>query len=407
MFDPVRIKSEFPIFKTKTPKGKDLVYLDNAATTQKPQSVIDGISTFYSAFNSNIHRGAYWPASQASGTYENSRSRIASFINAEPANVIFTSGTTDGVNRVARSFLEPEIKEGDEVVVTMMEHHSNFVPWQQVCKRKGAILKVCPLNEDLTLNVEKLKELITDHTEMVAISSISNTLGVINDLKEVIDIAHKYNAWVLVDAAQSVAHAKTDVLDLDCDFMVFSGHKLYGPTGIGVLYGKKQALDLMQPYPMGGGGIKDVSIEETIFSDPPAKFEAGTPNIAGAIGLANAIEFISQFEMEQIKSHTQSLAIELRERLNSIPQVTCYGNYSKSNSGPVLSFNVDNIHPHDIAGFLSEEGIAIRAGHHCTQPLMDSLGVPGTCRVSFGIYNEKEEIDLLIDTLNRTIKFFS
>lgn len=399
------IRKEFPIFQKINPDGKPLVYLDNAASTQKPRAVLKAMEEFYTGYYSNIGRGIYWPASASTRAYEQSRKEVSDFINAQDsANIVFTAGTTDSINKVATAFLKPKLKAGDEVVISEMEHHSNLIPWQQVCFDTGAKLKVIPLKESSDLDYDAYNKMLSTKTRFVAVTAVSNTLGVVNDLELIIKQAHQFDIPVLVDAAQSIAHGPTNVTALNCDFLVFSGHKIYGPTGIGVLYGKNDLLEEMRPAQFGGGTVEEVYFEETKFRGAPHKHEAGTPNIAGAIGLAAALRFVNEVGFEQIKGQTKYLIDYALERLNKIEGFQIIGN--PKNRGPIFSFVLDDIHPHDISGYLAEEGIAIRAGHHCTQPLIDFLGLPGTSRVSFAMYNTKEEVDFLAETLIKTKLFF-
>lgn len=400
------IKKQFPIFSQENPAGKELIYLDNAATTQKPKVVIDAISGYYKGYNANVGRGSYWPATVATGAFNEARKTVQRFINARsPKECIFTSGTTDAINKVANKYLIPSLTGADSVIVSEMEHHGNFVPWQQACHNTGAMLKVIPLTDTGDLDYEAFESLLDDSVRLIAITAISNTLGTKNDLKRVINAARKYDARVLVDAAQLLTHEPTDVQALDCDFLVFSGHKVFGPTGIGVLYGKEELLEAMPPLSYGGGMVKQVTLEETIFADLPEKHEAGTSNISGVIGLGAAIDFLTHLGVEAIHEHTMALTDYTLERLKHLEGVTVIG--SPKERAAVISLVVGQVHPHDVASFLSERGIAIRAGHHCTHPLMQRLGVQGTCRVSFGIYNTPEEVNQLIEGLIEVRDFFA
>jgi len=399
------IRKHFPIFDKMMPNGKPLVYLDNAASTQKPQVVLDSMEEFYTSYYSNIGRGIYWPASASTQAFEDARKGISEFIKAASAScIIFTSGATDSINKVTNSFLRPKLKPGDEVVISEMEHHSNLIPWQQVCNNSGASLRVIPLIDTGDLDYRAYTQMLSPKTKFVAVTALSNTLGVINDLELIVSDAHRFNIPVLVDAAQSIAHGYTDLSNLDCDFLAFSGHKIFGPTGIGVLYGKQELLEEMDPAQFGGGTVKEVKFEKTIFREAPAKHEAGTPNIAGAIGLASALRFVKEIGRERIQLHTQSMLNYAIDKLGLIEGLQILANPEKR--GPIISFTMEDIHPHDISGFLAEEGIAIRAGHHCTQPLIDLYGLPGTSRISFAMYNTTEEIDFLADTLTKTRQFF-
>ncbi|KYG75417.1 aminotransferase class V-fold PLP-dependent enzyme [Roseivirga echinicomitans] len=399
------IKSEFPIFETARKEGRPLIFLDNASTTQKPQCVIDAIAGFYAGYYANVGRGLYWPATAASSGYDQAREKVRVFIGASSKKeVIFTSGTTDAVNKVVNSFLLPRLEQGDEVLVSEMEHHSNFVPWQHACQSKGAQLKVIPLDAGLNLDLSKLASMLTDKVKVLAVTAISNTLGVKNDLKKIIKLAHQYNIKVFVDAAQLPLSAKINVQNMGCDFLAFSGHKAFGPTGIGVLYGKQVLLENMSPLAYGGGMVQQVTIDKTIMADLPTKHEAGTPNIAGAIGLAAAIDFINLVGVEEIGKHSAELRKYAVERLSEIEGLTLFAKDAKTTA--ILSFTIEGIHPHDIAAFLTEKGIAVRAGHHCTHPLTHKLDIGGTVRVSFNIYNSEEEVDFLKNTLDEIKSFF-
>jgi cysteine desulfurase/selenocysteine lyase len=404
--DVATIKSQFPIFSQDNPQGKPLIYLDNAATTQKPQVVIDAIANFYSGYYANVGRGTYWPAIQATTIFQQAREQVRGFINAASADeCIYTSGTTDGINKVVNRYLLPQLGKGDSVIVSEMEHHGNFVPWQQACLQCGATLKVIPLTAEGDLDYEAYEALLDDSVRMVAITAISNALGTRNDLNRIIAAAGKVQAKVLVDAAQLVTHEVIDVQKLDCDFLVFSGHKLFGPTGIGVLYGKRELLEAMNPLSYGGGMVKEVTIEKTTFAELPAKHEGGTSNIAGAIGLGAAIDFVQQLGVAEIHRYTQSLTDYALDKLCALEGVSVIA--APAERASLISLVVAGVHPHDVASFLSERGIAIRAGHHCTHPLMKHLGIPGTCRVSFGIYNTRSEIDQLIEGLIEVRNFFA
>ncbi|HAP61099.1 MAG TPA: cysteine desulfurase CsdA [Cytophagales bacterium] len=391
---------------TATPQGKSLAYLDNAASTQKPRAVLEAIEGLYTGYYSNVGRGSYWPATRASQAFEYARERLAGFIHAASAKeVVFTAGATDGINKVMQSFLRPKLQPGDNVVISEQEHHANLIPWQQACRAVGAELRVVRLLSTGDLDQEHYDSLLDDRTALVALTAVSNTLGVVNPVKEMVTAAHQHGIRVLIDAAQHVGHSPTDVQAWDADFVVFSGHKMYGPTGIGVLYGKAELLRETPPMAFGGGAIRDVGFQETLFADIPHKHEPGTPNLEGAVGLAAAIEYLQGLGMRQIHEHTEHLTQYAVMRIEGQEGASILGNPKLR--APVVSFTVEGAHPHDIAGFLAEEGIAIRAGHHCTQPLMDQLGVPGTARVSFGMYNVKEEIDLLMDVLKEVHAFFA
>jgi len=391
----------FPILNQKINK-KRLVYLDNAATTQKPIEVINAIKEFYEKDNANVHRGLHELSLRSSIQYENAHKSVAEFINANEEEIIFTSGTTESINLLANSF-EQILKPNDEIVVTEMEHHSNFVPWQQLAIRKKLKLKIIPLKKDLSLDLDIAKKLITKKTKIVAITHISNSLGTINPIKEIIINAHKNNSLTIIDAAQSISHTKINVKNLDCDFLAFSGHKIFAPTGIGVLYGKKHLLEKLQPSKFGGGMIKEVTIKNSTWNDLPWKFEAGTPNISGAIGLQKAIEFVNNIGINNIEKHNQELTKYAISKLKNIPGITLY---TPKNQGPIISFTLKNIHPHDVSEILNLEGIATRAGNHCTMPLMNKLKIQGTNRISFQIYNTKEDIDILIKAINKVQEVF-
>jgi len=402
MIDALEIKKQFPIFS----HHPNLAYLDNAATTQKSQMVIEGITDFYQKENANIHRGIYDLAAKTSQKYEAVRNKVAQFINAaDDKNIVYTSGTTAGINLVAYSFLAARLREGDEVIISAMEHHANLIPWQMVCKAKGANLRIIPINENGELDLGAFQKMLSPKTKMVALVHVSNTLGTINPIEEVLKLAHQKNVPVLLDAAQSVAHYEIDVQKLDVDFLVFSGHKLFGPTGIGILYGKSKWLRQMQPYQFGGDMIKNVTFENTTFAEAPQRFEAGTTNIAGVIGLGYAIDFISQFEKKEIQTYLKNLTDEATEKILRINDLRIIGTAKKKSA--ILSFAFKNIHPHDVATFLGAENIAVRAGNHCTQPLMDYFKLHGTTRASFTIYNTMEEVDRLVATLKDIQNFFA
>ena len=398
------IRSQFPLLKAKV-YGKPLIYFDNAATTQKPQKVIDRISAYYSAENSNIHRGVHHLSQVATQDYEDARIRIKNYIGATKENeIIFTKGTTDGINLIASSYGEL-INKGDEVLISAMEHHSNIVPWQLLAERKGIVLKIIPIHQDGTLDMKGFEEMLNDRTKLVSITHISNTLGTINPIETIIERAHEFGAKVLVDGAQSIQHGEVNVAQLDCDFFVFSGHKIFGPTGIGVLYGKASLLESMPPYQGGGDMIKRVSFEKTSYNELPFKFEAGTPNIIGGIALGTALEFMESIDTAQAFSFENELLQYAEKELLQIENLKIYGTAELKTS--LVSFNVGSIHPFDIGTLLDKQGIAVRTGHHCTQPLMDFYGIPGTIRASFSIYNTKEEVDLFINALKRALTVLS
>ena len=404
IYDINRIREDFPILKKKVHE-KNLVYLDNAATTQKPTFVIDKVNKYYTTMNANIHRGVHALSQEATEAFESARIQIKQFINAIGKNqIIFTRGTTEAINLVASSYGRTNIKEGDEIIISHMEHHSNIVPWQLLCKEKNARLRVIPVNDDGELIFEEFEKLVNKRTKFISIVYVSNSLGTINPIKEIIKYAHQFNIPVLVDAAQAVNHLKVDVQDLDCDFLAFSGHKIYGPTGIGALYGKVELLESMPPYQGGGDMISKVTFEETTYNELPHKFEAGTPDIAGAIGLGAAIEYVNKIGIENIKEHEHNLLEYATKKIAEVPGLRIIGNAKEKTS--VLSFVLDNIHPHDIGTFLDFEGVAIRTGHHCTQPLMQRFKIPATSRASFAMYNTKEEVDVLVNGLKKIIEVF-
>jgi len=398
------IRSQFPILTQKI-NGRDLIYFDNAATSQKPSVVIDKIKNYYEKENANIHRGVHSLSQEATTAYEQARHKISSYLNAKSdSEIIFTKGTTDGINLIASSFgelLNPE----DEIIISAMEHHSNIVPWQLLESRKKIKIKVVPIHKTGEIDLEAFENLLNEKTKLVSITHISNSLGIINPIKEIIRKSHVVGAKVLIDGAQSVQHEKIDLQELNCDFFVFSGHKVYGPTGVGVLYGKSELLNIMPPYQGGGDMIEKVSFEKTTFNVLPFKFEAGTPNIVGGIALGTAFDFIDSLNFEQCQVHELELLRYAEEQLNAIPTIKIFG--TSKNKTSVISFNVGDIHPFDIGTLLDKQGVAVRTGHHCTQPIMDFYQIPGTIRVSFGIYNTKDEIDLFVAALNKSIQILS
>ena len=404
-FDVEKIRADFPILKREV-NGKPLVYLDNAATTQKPESVIDTISHYYKFNNANIHRGLHFLSEVATEEYEKARLKAKEFINALSASeIIFVRGTTEGINLVAESLSRKNhFNEGDEVIISHMEHHSNIIPWQLIREEKGIKIKVIPINDKGELLLDELEKLITEKTKLISVLHVSNTLGTINPVKQIVDIAHSYNIPVLVDGAQSTAHLKIDVQELGCDFYAFSGHKMFGPTGIGVLYGKAELLDSMPPYQGGGEMIREVTFEKTIYNDIPHKFEAGTPNIVGGIGLGAAIDYLRSFNMEEIHNYEQELLAYATGLLSEIEGLRIIG--TAENKSAVISFVIEGLHPYDIGTIIDTDGIAIRTGHHCTQPLIERFGLTATARASFAMYNTKEEIDKLAESLIKTIKMF-
>ena len=402
LMDIEKIRKDFPILNIKV-HGKPLVYLDNAATSQKPRSVINSVKDYYENYNANIHRSIHKLGEEATKAYEEAHRKVADFINADFEEVIFTKSTTESLNLLAYS-LTNNLKPGDEIVISQMEHHSNFVPWQQLAKKRDLKLKFIEINKEGLLDENSIKENITNKTKIVSLTHVSNVLGTVNDVKEIGKIAHENNALMIVDAAQSVPHMPVDVKKLDCDFLAFSGHKMLGPTGIGVLYGKKELLEKMDPFLYGGEMIKEVTFENTTFNDLPWKFEAGTMNIAQGIGLGAAIDYLNKIGMENIEQYEHELVKYAYEKLSEIEEIEIYG--PKERSG-LISFNVKNVHAHDTAQILDGEGIAVRAGHHCAMPLASKLGIVASARASFYLYNTKEEIDKLVDGIKKVIKVFS
>jgi len=398
MLDIQKIRADFPIL-SQTVNGKPLVYFDNGATSQKPQVVIDAEVKYYNEINANIHRGVHTLSQLATDAYEVARGKVKDHINAKHAHeVLFTSGTTHGINLVANGFASI-LKPGDEVVVSSLEHHSNIVPWQMLCEKTGAILKVIPIDENGELIIEEFDKLLSDKTKIVTVNHISNALGVINPIKYIIDKAHAIGAAVLIDGAQAVPHLKPDVQELDCDFYAFSGHKMCGPTGTGILYGKEEWLNKLPPYQGGGEMIKEVTFEKTTYADLPHKFEAGTPNIAGGIVLGTAIDYLNSVGFENIQAYEHELLEHATNRLNEIEGIRIYGN--TKNKASVVSFNIDGIHPYDVGSIIDKLGIAVRTGHHCAQPIMNFFCIPGTIRASFSFYNTKEEIDQMVDAVKK------
>lgn len=404
-FDVNEIRKDFPILSVKV-NGKPLVYIDNAATTQKPDVVIESMKYYYTHENANIHRGLYFLSEAATQAYETSRMKIKEFINAMSASeIIFVRGTTEAINLLSSSFCKSGmIKEGDEIIVSHMEHHANIVPWQLVCERNKASLKVIPITDDGELMMDEFEKLINEKTKIVSIVHTSNSLGTINPIKDIIKIAHRHGIPVLVDAAQAIQHTKIDVQELDCDFLAFSGHKIYGPTGIGVLYGKTEYLNMLPPYQGGGDMIRTVTFEKTTFDDLPNKFEAGTPNIAGGIGLGVALKYLSSFSFDDIEKHEKMLLDYATNKMLEIDGLRIIG--TAKNKASVISFVIDGLHPYDIGTIVDNDGIAIRTGHHCTQPIMKRFNVSATARASFGIYNTIDEIDIFINSLKKAIKMF-
>ncbi|MED4829258.1 cysteine desulfurase SufS [Bacillus atrophaeus] len=398
------IREQFPILHQQV-NGHDLVYLDSAATSQKPRAVIEAVDQYYNHYNSNVHRGVHTLGTKATDGYEGAREKVRKFINASSMQeIIFTKGTTTSLNMVALSYARANLKQGDEIVITYMEHHANIIPWQQAAKATGATLKYIPLQEDGTLSLEDVKQTVTSNTKIVAVSHVSNVLGTINPIKEIAKIAHDNGAIIVVDGAQSTPHIKIDVQDLDCDFFALSSHKMCGPTGIGVLYGKKALLENMEPAEFGGEMIDFVGLYESTWKELPWKFEAGTPIIAGAIGLGAAIDFLEEIGLDAISRHEHKLASYALERFRQLDGVTVYGPEERAG---LVTFNLEDVHPHDVATVLDSEGIAVRAGHHCAQPLMKWLDVSATARASFYLYNTEEEIDKLAEALQKTKEYFT
>ncbi len=402
--DVERVRADFPALHQEV-HGRPLVYLDNAATTQKPRAVIDAVSNFYEKDCSNVHRGVHLLSQRATVAYENARTTIKNHIGAgDSREIVFARSTTEGINLVATSFVRPRLVEGDEVLISMMEHHSNIVPWQMLCDECGATLKVIPIDDDGDILLDEYEDLLTERTKIVGIVHISNALGTINPVKEMIATAHARGVPVLVDGAQAVPHLEVDVQDLDCDFYAFSAHKVYGPTGIGALYGKRQHLLEMVPYQGGGDMILSVTFEGTIFNEPPHRFEAGTPNIEGAIGLAAALDYVDALGHDPIAAHENRLLAKATDEVLAIKGVRLIG--SARNRAATLGFVMDGVHPHDIGTILDSEGVAVRAGHHCAQPVMARYGVSATVRASFALYNTEKEIDALVQGLNKVREVF-
>lgn len=397
----MNIRDQFPILTTQV-YGHPLIYFDNAATTQKPQIVIDTLCRYYQTLNSNIHRGAHYLASQATEQYEQVRQKVADFIGApDRSEIVFTRGTTESINLIAASFSDRFLREGDEVIVSEMEHHSNIVPWQLACERKGALLKVIPFNEEGILDIKTFQSLLSDRTRIVAVNQVSNTLGTINPIKQIVSLAHNKGIPVMVDGAQAISHIPINVKELGCDFYCFSGHKMYGPMGVGVMYGKKKLLDEMPPYQGGGEMIKDVRFEKTTYNELPFKFEAGTPAVGDVLGLGAAIDFMRSIGIENIHQYEADLTNYAIEQMKHIEGVRFFGTSPTRTS--LISFLIGHAHPYDVGILLDKLGVAVRTGHHCTQPIMDHYGIPGTVRVSFAAYNTFEEIDAYITALNRIV----
>ncbi|MCV9389104.1 cysteine desulfurase [Reichenbachiella sp. ABR2-5] len=399
-----KIRKDFPILHQEV-NGKPLIYFDNAATSQKPQSVIDALTHYYNTDNANIHRGIHTLAERSTTAFENTRKAVAEFLNSnEVEEIIFTKGTTEGINLVAATYGRKFIGEGDEIIISGLEHHSNIVPWQILCEEKGSVLKVIPVNDKGELIMEEYDKLLSDKTKLVSVNYISNALGTINPVKEIIDKAHGVGAKVLIDAAQAAPHATLDVQGLDCDFMAFSAHKVYGPTGVGALYGKRALLEAMPPYQGGGEMIKDVSFSGTTYNDIPYKFEAGTPNIGEVIALKAALDYVSELGLENIAAYEHELLEYATELLSEVEGFQAIG--TADNKASVISFLIDGVHPFDLGQILDAKGIAVRTGHHCAQPLMERFEIEGTVRASFSVYNTKEEIKTFVEALKSAIKMF-
>ena len=406
MIDVARIRQDFPILKREV-HGKPLVYLDNAATTQKPQAVIDALTNYYTQYNANVHRGIHTMAEEATAAYENARKTTATFIGANAAeNVVFTLNTTEAINLVAYAWGRRNLKPGDEVILSVMEHHSNLVPWQIIAGDTGAKLRFVDITEDGYLDIQGFHKLLNERTKLVALTHMSNVLGTITPIADIAKAAHAYGALLLVDAAQSVPHMAVDVQELDCDFLCFSGHKMMGPTGIGALYGKEEVLDAMGPFMGGGEMIREVRLEQTSWNVPPWRFEAGTPNIADAIAWTAAFDYLNNLGMDKVRAHEMELTAYAMKRLSEIEGITIYGPKAIEDRGGVAAFNLPGIHPHDVGTALDQYGVAIRAGHHCAQPLHRRLKIDSSARASFYVYNTKEEIDAFIEALNKTQEFF-
>lgn len=402
ILDPQNLRSQFPILSRKV-NGKDLVYLDNAASSQKPKRVIDAIENYYNKFNANVHRGIHTISQEATVMMEDSRAKVQSFLKAKhPYEIIFTRGCTESINLVAHG-MASLVRAGDEILITQMEHHSNIVPWQMLCQKTGAMLKFIPINQDGTLDISKLDELINEKTKLVSIVHVSNALGVVNPVESIIKKAHAVEALVLVDGAQSTPHIKVDLQALDADFYVFSGHKLYAPTGVGILYGKENILDQLPPYMGGGEMIKDVWMDKSTYAELPFKFEAGTPNIEANIVLGDAIDFIKEYGIENFHAHEQNLLKYTQQKLEEIDLLTIYAKNIQKSGAISFNLNVDGVHPSDVGFILDKQGVAVRTGHHCAQPLMNFFGVKGTIRASFACYNNTEDVDKFISALHKAV----
>ena len=398
------IKDNFPILDQQI-NGEKIVYLDNAATTQKPKNVINSLINYYSKNNSNIHRGVHTLSQKATEDYEESRKTIANFIGASSSKeIVFVRGATEAINLIANSYVKPLLKKDDEIIISQMEHHANIVPWQMICEEKKAKLKIIPINKNGELNLKKFNEIINKKTKFISINHVSNSLGTINPIKEIIKTAHQNKIKIMIDGAQAIQHLEINMNEIDADFYCFSGHKMYAPTGIGILYGKKEILEQMGPYQGGGDMIKSVTFEKTIYNDIPNRFEAGTPNIAGAIALGKAIEYLNEIGISNIAKHESHLLNYATSKLNKINKIKIIGKAKEK--AAVISFVIDGIHPHDIGTIMDSHGIAIRTGHHCTQPIMDFYNIPATARASFAIYNTTKDIDKLIEAIKKCIEVF-
>lgn len=405
-FNLENIRAQFPVLEREV-NGNPLIYFDNAATSQKPKIVLDAIDNYYEKFNSNVHRGIHTISQEATVMMEDAREKVRNFINAKHAHeVLFTKGTTEGINLIA-SVLRDVIKADDEILITGIEHHSNIVPWQMLCERTGAKLKYIQLNENGSLQIDKLDELITPNTKLVAVNQVSNALGIINPIEKIIEKAHQVGAWVLIDAAQSIPHTKVDVQKLDCDFLVFSGHKMYAPTGTGILYGKEEILNELPPYHGGGEMIKEVWMNHSTYAGLPFKYEAGTPNIAGNIVLGTAVDFINSVGIESIHQHEDELLSYATSKLSELEEVVIYGKDAPRSGAVSFNLNLPGVHPSDVGMILDKKGIAVRTGHHCAQPIMRHFGIPGTVRASFAVFNTKEEIDQLIEGVKLSIRMLA
>ncbi len=404
-FDVERVRKEFPVLEREV-HGKPLAYLDNAATSQKPRAVIEALTHYYSRYNANIHRGVHTLSEEATAGYEAARAKVRDFIRAPSSEeIVFTRGTTEAINLVAQSYLRPRLREGDEILISQLEHHSNIVPWQLVREQTGAVLKVAPINEHGEIELEQFANLLGPHTRFVALAHVSNALGTINPVQEMVRLARERSVPVLLDGAQAVPHLPVDVQELGCDFYAFSGHKMYAPTGIGALYGRRELLEEMEPYQGGGEMILSVTFEKTTYNRVPHKFEAGTPNIAGAIGLGTAIDYLLGLDLQALRTHEDEVLKYATEQISKVPSVRLIGT-AASKTG-VLSFLLGEIHAHDVSTVLDQEGVAVRTGHHCAQPVMARFGVTATARASFAAYNTTEEVDRLVEGLHRTLEIFS